>query len=126
MLVDPKAAHDLPSDIRCLLPSCRRIRQRAVFNLAFRKKGLVNKWFAVYALENKCGFARLGMAISKKNTPTATARNFTKRLIREMFRQRFPAKRALDVVVCARRPIKPENSAEGRQALIQLLKVIQA
>jgi ribonuclease P protein component len=123
---DPRVARDWGFDIRYSFPSCRRINQREVFNLAFKNKSLINKWFAVYALKNDCGFARLGMAIRKKNIPTATARNFIKRLIRECFRQSFPPKQALDVVVYARSQIKPENSAEGRQALIQLLKVIQA
>ncbi len=126
MLGDLKAARDLQSDIKHPFPSSRRIRQKAIFNRAFKKKCMVNQWFAVYALENDYGLARLGMAISKKNFPTATARNFTKRLIRELFRQNFPAELPLDVVVCARRQIKPENSTEGRQALSQLLKAIQA
>jgi ribonuclease P protein component len=108
------------------LSSDRRIRQRTEFEQAFGANRLTNKWFMVYVRKNESGFARLGLVVSKKTMPKAVARNFAKRLVREVFRRDFPAKHALDVVVRARRQINPENSAEGRQALAQLLQALRA
>lgn len=87
---------------------------------------MANKWFVVYIRENESGFARLGIAVSKKIMPKAVARNLAKRLVREVFRHNFPVDRALDIIVRARRQINPENTAEGRQALAQLLQTMQA
>jgi ribonuclease P protein component len=107
------------------LSSVRRIRQRTEFEQAFRANRLTNKWFMVYARKNESGFARLGLVVSKKAMPKAVARNFAKRLVREVFRRDFPTEHALDIVVRARRQINPENSAEGRQALTQLLQALR-
>jgi ribonuclease P protein component len=79
----------------------------------------------IYVRKNECGISRLGVVASKKTMPTAVARNFAKRLIRETFRCNFLVGNALDVVVRARRQINPENSIEGRQALVQLLQDMQ-
>jgi ribonuclease P protein component len=107
------------------LSSGRRIRQRAEFEQAFRADRLTNKWFMVYVRKNESGFSRLGLVVSKKTMPKAVARNFTKRLIRELFRKSFSSEQALDVVVRVRRQINLENAVEGRQALAQLLQAMQ-
>ena len=57
--------------------------------------------------------------------PKAVARNFTKRMIREVFRCKFSVDYALDVIVRARRQFKPEASAEGRLALVHLFQSAQ-
>lgn len=80
----------------------------------------------VYVRKNESGFARLGLVVSKKTIPKAFARNFAKRLVREVFRRNFPAEQPFDIVVRARRQINPENSMEGRLALVQLLQAMQA
>ena len=108
------------------LPPDRRIRQRTEFEQAFRADRLTNKWFMLYARKNESGFARLGLVVSKKTIPKAVARNFAKRLVREVFRCNFSAETALDIVVRAKRQINPENSAEGRQALMQLFLALRA
>lgn len=125
MRAEPKAVRALPSKARQTLSVCRRIRQREEFEQAFRADLLTNKWFAVYVRKNKSDFARLGIVASKRTMPKAVSRNLTKRLIREVFRRVFPAGCALDVVVRAKRQISPENSAEGRLALMQLLQAVQ-
>ena len=53
---------------------------------------------------NDEGFARLGMAVSKKNLPRAVDRNRVKRIIRESFRQSI-GNITVDVVVLTRNPI---------------------
>jgi ribonuclease P protein component len=107
------------------LSSVRRIRQRAEFEQAFRADRLTNKWFVIYARNNESGCSRLGLVVSKKTMPKAVTRNFAKRLVREVFRRDFPAGLPLDIVVRARRLINPENSAEGRQALVYLLQALR-
>ena len=107
------------------LPCFRRIRQSAEFEQVFRANRLTNKWFIVYLRKNESGFARLGLVVSKRIMSKAVSRNFAKRLIRDVFRKNFPSELALDVVVRTRRQINPENSAEGRQALKQILQAVQ-
>jgi ribonuclease P protein component len=80
----------------------------------------------VHVRKNECGFSRLGVVTSKKVMPGAVARNFAKRLVREMFRRDFPAQFTVDIVVRARRAIAPETAAEGRSALAQLLQTVEA
>ena len=113
------------SNARRTLPSCRRIRQRTDFEQAFSAHCLSNKWFAVYVRKNERGFSRLGMVASKRIMPKAVSRNFAKRLIRDIFRCCFSAEYALDVVVRAKRQLRPETSIEGRLALVQLLQAAQ-
>lgn len=125
MHAEPKAVRALPSRAKQTLSVCRRIRQRAEFEQAFRAERLTNKWFVVYVRKNESGFARLGIVASKRTMPKAVSRNLAKRLIREAFRRGFLAGCALDVIVRAKRQINPENSAEGRLALVQLLQAVQ-
>lgn len=106
------------------LPRCRRLLQRTEFEQTFRANRLSNEWFTVYARANEQGFARLGMAVSKKVMPKAVTRNTAKRLIRETFRHEFPVAQALDVVVYARRRITSAEVANGRSALIRLLRAV--
>lgn len=91
----------------------------------FAAGNAANKWFVVYARRNVGGSSRLGIVASKRIMPTAVSRNFTKRLVREVFRLNLSAESALDVVVRARKQLDPNTSAEGRLALIKLLQAIQ-
>lgn len=126
MHVDPKAAHVLLSKTKQTLSICCRIRQRIEFEQAFRAERFTNKWFVVYVRKNENGFSRLGIVASKKIMPKAVSRNLIKRLIREVFRCKFPAGSALDIVVRAKRQINSETLAEVRFVLEQLLQTIHA
>jgi len=53
----------------------------------------------VLAAINGLTYARLGLAISKKKTSAATARNRIKRVVRESFRHHQESLRGLDIVV---------------------------
>ncbi|MDE2310325.1 MAG: ribonuclease P protein component [Betaproteobacteria bacterium] len=115
----------MPSKAKQTLPVCRRIRQRTEFEQVFRAERLTNKWFAIYVRKNDSGFARLGIVASKRTMPKAVSRNLAKRMIREAFRRGFSAGCTIDIVVRAKRQIRPENLAEGRLALEQLLQTVQ-
>ncbi len=126
MLAEPKAGRVLPSKIRQTLPACRRIRQRSEFEQVLSAERRINKWFVIHAWEKENGSSRLGIIVSKKNIPNAVTRNYVKRLIRDIFRRLFPAGCVTDVVVRAKRQIKPENSKEARLALAQLFLAVRA
>lgn len=113
----PKTGHTLPI--------CRRIKKRAEFKQALHADCLTNKWFSVYLRKNEYGFSRLGIIVSKKAMPKAIARNFAKRMIREVFRCNFLVDYPLDVIVRAKRQFKLETSSEGRLALIHLFQSVQ-
>ena len=104
------------------LPLSRRIRHRVEFEHAFRADRLTNSWFMVYARKNDFGYARLGLVVSKKTIQKATARNFAKRLIREVFRCYVFYDNALDIVVRAKRRLNRDNSDEGRLALLKIFQ----
>ena len=55
--------------------------------------------FLALAQTNHLGYARLGLAISKKHIKTAVARNRIKRVVRESFRHYKDELTGLDVVV---------------------------
>jgi len=63
--------------------------------------------------------ARLGLAISKKNTKRAVDRNRIKRLIRESFRQNKYKLPAIDLVVMAKPVTKNADNAQIFQSLEQ-------
>lgn len=71
-----------------------------VFRKAERSK---DQLFTVLFRSNGSREARLGLAISKKNTRLAAGRNRLKRLVRESFRQHKDKLAGLDIVVLNQR-----------------------
>lgn len=65
---------------------------------------------------NTLPYSRIGLAISKKNIPTAVGRNRVKRIIRESFRQRNDFS-GLDVVVVARKNLSVISKQQLRENL---------
>jgi ribonuclease P protein component len=101
--------------------SSQHIRQSKDFELAFRHKGLINKWFSIHLLDSSLETARLGLVVSKRIIPKSVHRNFAKRLIREIFRHNAGELPALDFVVRIRRKVTRENSIDARTALQELI-----
>jgi len=58
--------------------------------------------FAVNALANSLGFARLGMSVSTRTVGNAVRRNRVRRIIREVFRERHAELPPVDLVVTSR------------------------
>jgi ribonuclease P protein component len=62
-----------------------------------------DKYFTILARPSQQHQARLGLAVSKKNTRHAHDRNRLKRLARESFRLQHPSMQNIDYVVMARK-----------------------
>jgi len=92
----------------------RRVRllSKADFARIFRqaaKSG--DSCFTVLYLPNEVGYARLGLAVSRKSARSAVVRNRIKRTIRESFRLNQHSLSPLDIVVIARSQLTRQNSA---------------
>ena len=67
------------------------------------------------------GTSRFGMALTRRNVPTAVARNRLKRIGRELFRRHSVKAAGLDVVVMLRSRLAPGTEAAFTAELSQLL-----
>jgi ribonuclease P protein component len=96
-----------------------RLLQAAAFARVFKKATRSrDKWFTVLCRPNDCAIARLGLAISKKHSRQATARNRIKRIVRESFRRHQAHLAGLDIVVMN----QPATSDASNQALFESLE----
>ena len=69
--------------------------------------------------------ARLGVVVGKKQLPTAVARNYAKRILRETFRLQRLNLPALDYVVRVNKPINQSDALLVRHELINLFHKCQ-
>ncbi|MEN9470913.1 MAG: ribonuclease protein component [Pseudomonadota bacterium] len=77
-----------------------RLRRTEDFQWAFRQgEKLKQGGLVTYTKLNGLGYARLGLAITKKIVPGAVSRNQFKRIIRESFRLNQQALSGLDIVI---------------------------
>ena len=81
---------------------------RRVFALAAKSN---DPYFTVLYRPNELGYARLGLAVSRKAASLAVARNRIKRVVRESFRLTQYRLPALDIVVIARPQITRQHNA---------------
>lgn len=73
--------------------------------------------FAVYGRRNGLEHARLGLAVSRRVSPSAVVRNRIKRQIREVFRHEAEQLGGLDVVVVAHAAAAAMTNEELRHAI---------
>ena len=93
-----EAGFEFPRDRRLLKPD----DYRRVFSDGQRS---IDVCFLVLARPNRLSRARLGLAVSKKNSRRAVDRNRIKRVIRESFRIHQHQLEGLDLVVVTRHGI---------------------
>ncbi|QMT61900.1 ribonuclease P protein component [Legionella sp. PC997] len=88
----------------------QRLLTKYDYNHVFEQaEKIVTSEFIVLFRENNLGYARLGLALSKKVIAKAHDRNRIKRLLRESFRQKeLPA---FDVVFLARQGVAKQTNA---------------
>ena len=68
----------------------------------------------IYGKPNGRTDSRLGITVTKKVVPHATARNYCKRLAREAFRAEQALLGGMDLVVRVRRPVSSAASVKAR------------
>lgn len=93
------------------LPRSARLSGKADFDRVFataRRKG--SRFFRIVLTDNEHGYARLGMAVSRRVDKRAVVRNRLRRQIRESFRAAWPGLPQVDIVVTA----KPEAARAER------------
>ena len=97
-----------------------RFQARGAFAPALRSaRKLRGKMALIHVVPARPGVSRLGIALTRRVTPSSVQRNRIKRMVRELFR-RHPAKRAgLDLVVSLR-------ESAGRAGLRELAEEIRA
>ena len=89
------------------------------------RRAVAGEFFQVQFKPNGRGHPRLGMIVPKKTERLAVYRNFTKRIIRELFRTRCLEINGLDIVVRLRKPFRGDKLIQVRQELHELIgKVI--
>lgn len=98
-----------------------RMQKPGEFQAAFERGRRFNEnLLAAVVTANDLNHPRLGLAVAKKNIPTAVARNRIKRHIRESFRfnqQRLPA---ADIVILPRAACLKATAPELRENLNRL------
>ncbi len=75
--------------------------------------------------KNNLSYARLGLAVPKKNIRLATKRNRIKRLIRESFRSHKSLLKGLDIIVLVRRQPDTDCKSKNRNRLDRNWKIIK-
>ncbi len=85
------------------MPPSARLRRAAEF-AAFREASgrVQTRYFHLRTIPSIAGHARLGLAVSRKVSKRAVARNRIKRIVRESFRGHRAGLPALDLLVIAR------------------------
>jgi ribonuclease P protein component len=86
------------------------------------KRSVAGKFFQVYAKLNGLKNARLGITVSKRFVPHATARNYCKRLARETFRGHRDTLSGVDLVVRARAVVLRSASDQAREEILDLMQ----
>lgn len=87
----------------------QRLLKKIEYDYVFEQaKKIVTSEFIVLSRDNKLGYARLGLALSKKMIAKSHDRNRIKRLLREGFRQaQLPA---VDVIFLARQGVAKQTN----------------
>ncbi len=92
-------------------PRKNRLLKAADFSRVFRQpKKSADECFTILWRKNDLDYARLGLAISKKNVRRAVDRNRLKRLIRESFRHKISRLPSVDIVIMSRRQIADRSN----------------
>jgi len=89
------------------------------FRAALRRPPISqDAWFRFNTRPSQGGYARLGIAVSRRTAPRSVDRNRIKRLVRESFRTQQTNIEANDVVVTAKRAA----GAGSRETLLRSLE----
>lgn len=109
------------SNSRRRFPRSARVRTRAQYTLVFDTARRFSD--PLLSLHWRSGDtpARLGMAVSRKVDPRATARNRIKRVLRDAMRHLLPELAGGDYVIVARSAAAKASNPQIRDAFLRLL-----
>jgi ribonuclease P protein component len=114
-LIDTKATYSFSR--------ARRLDGPHAYAAVFAYKCWVNgRWFQVYAKPNGAEIARLGVVVSKRIMKKAVARNYYKRLARDVFRHECADVAGADFVVRPRERIESDAAVPARVEMANLLR----
>jgi len=105
--------------------ACRLDGPQAYAAVFAYKCSVAGESFKVYARPNGAAGARLGIVVSKRVMPQAVARNYCKRLAREVFRAERAALAGVDLVVRPHRAVTRASAAAARAEIRALLRRAQ-
>ncbi len=109
-MVENQPDHRFPRHVRLLKP--------AEYSRVFKDPNRTSdRLLTILAKANSSGYARLGLAISKKHAKRAVDRNRIKRLIRESFRVNQARLPTVDLVVMAKPVTRQATNQQITQAL---------
>jgi ribonuclease P protein component len=112
--------------VKQTLSHIQRLHQRKDFEGALKTKAITDKWLAIHCETNEHAEDCLGMVVTKRTVPKATARNRIKRQIREVFRtNQSPSPSSLNIVVRLRKAVLPAEMAEFRRVMSLLLMKVR-
>lgn len=101
----------------------QRLSRSDDFSPILQAESLSNTTYRIYFLENNKNIARLGIISSKKILPQSVSRNYSKRLIREIFRRHPISHCRLDLIVMIKRGYV-NNAATNPNNLILLFNEV--
>jgi len=101
----------------------RRLDGSSSYAAVFAYKCSVSgRWFQVYSKPAVAGEARLGVVVSKRVMKLAVARNYYKRLARDVFRHECAGMSGIEIVIRPRAPITSTESSACRAELCDLIR----
>jgi ribonuclease P protein component len=104
-------------------PRARRLDGPHAYAAVFAYKCWASgQWFQIYARPNGADRARLGVVVSKRVMKKAVARNYYKRLARDVFRHECTRLPGLDFVVRPRVQVDFAVAAVARAEMVDLLQ----
>lgn len=113
-----------PSSVPAEFTAAHRLLRKDGFDHVISAENIANNQFKIFFVRNGEKNARLGIVVAKKNVHSAAARNRTKRIIRDVFRQHQVKLRKVDLVVMVRRAF-PELSDSAISSLNLLFSRVE-
>lgn len=105
--------------------SARLLRPEEFKRVFEQPQRLSSRNLMVYARVNGMGYARLGLAISKKAVPRAVDRNRVKRVTRASFRLSKLRARGWDIIVMCRNGGVLVDNVETHRALVDMWRRLE-
>jgi ribonuclease P protein component len=107
-----------------MLSQAHRLKKKKDFDRIFKRgKGLREGFLFVKAVQNGLAESRFGFVVGQNVSKKASARNYLKRKLRALIRERLPKiSRGLDIVIVAPGAVSKENMAILEKTIDNIFK----